>query len=221
MLSIASVVLRITEHTALALVAVTHTFQWLLEDVACICATDALVFLLVLISLLAFEALSIFYISAAAIGMFQERLRTHTLPQRLAPILATIAILQYCFYIAFPDKDAPTPTPAPPDIHDSSPHYDSNIALRHWLGIAPTLTQLMVLLATTAVATSAKHTMLWYEATDPSTRPPHNRPVDIHIRPLQRHALYHEIHAASMSEDRLTVPLAPPATFPVRHTPQG
>ena len=156
--------LRIAQHTALAVLAVTHALQWLLEDVACICAADALVFMLVLVSLLAFEALSLFYIAAAAVGMFESRLRTHRLPQLLSPLLATVAIVQYCFYIAFPDEDMPAP--APPDApgdrdHDSSDVYASDVALLHWLGFAPTRTQLMVLLTTAAVAASAKHTMLW------------------------------------------------------------
>lgn len=190
LLSIASVLLRIVESCARALVAITHTFQWLLEDVACICAADALVFCLVLISLLAFEFLSFAYIAAAAIGMFDQNLRTHVLPRRLAPILAGIAVFQYCCYIAFPDDVvAPKPAPDPPtpaphfsdyetvdtlDSSGSSGSSESNMALLHWFGIAPTATQLMVLLATTAVAASAKHTMIWSEATDPTSHSPQN-----------------------------------------------
>lgn len=218
-LSIASVVLRITQHTALALLAVTHTFQWLLEDVACICAADALVFMLVLVSLLSFEALSLCYIAAAAVGMFDSRMRTRTLPRLLASWLATIAIMQYCRYIVYPDAEKKLilkdpPVSEPPDTPFVPPHVE----LLHWFGVAPTLTQLTVLLATAAVAASAKHTMFWHEAARPHASPPDPASTHEPFSPVQQHALYHKIHAASLSGDRLRVPLAPAAPMPVRCT---
>jgi hypothetical protein len=187
----AMLLLRVVEHTALALVAVVHTAQWVLEDIAAVTAADALVFMLVLLSLLAFEVLSLVYIAAAAAGMFHARLRTHTLPRQLTPALSVIAVAQYCCLVMW--------QPA----HDSAAPHGG--ALRHWLAISPSMTQLAVLLASVAVAASAKHTAAWREATSPTGEAASG------AAGTEPHALYYEIAAAAESPGSASVTLAPPA----------
>lgn len=213
-LTLCRAALRLFNRLAAAAQAILDASAWLLEDAACVCAADALVFALVLLALLSFEALSMLYISAAAVGMFNRRARAHSLPITALPALLTIALLQYSCFV-YNSRN----TPEGSVRHDRS----DDAVVWHWLGVAPTATQLAVLLASAGTAAAARSVAGWRSVADTPSRDTPRSTADstsdadardspsaarsLHVAVRAHHELYYALAKASTATRARTVPL--------------
>lgn len=219
---------------AAAVQAVLDSAAWLIEDCAAVCAADALVSVLVLLALLSFEALSLLYISAAAVGMFNRHSRAHTLPSTALPALLAIALLQYAVF-TYTSRN-------PPEESVGGRSADSDAAVWHWLGLNPTATQLVVLFTSAGIAAAARSVAAWRSVAGPTPsrapptprlttprstgdslnedtdvtpqNPPADGPQPHRGGPLAQHDLYYELVRASVSARHRPVPLLAHSPMP-------
>jgi hypothetical protein len=143
---VASVLTRIVWRVHAVLHASNLTLQWLLEDSAHVLGYEALVFLLVTLSLLSLNILSLLYISFAGCGMFFKARSADALPRILAPILTFMLLVQYAFLM-------PSLTPEDP--------VSRRDELHSWLALAPTTASVSCLLLAVCVSVSQVHTGAW------------------------------------------------------------
>lgn len=218
---------RLLRRLAAAAQAILDSAAWLVEDCAAVCAADALVSALVLLALLSFEALSLLYISAAAVGMFSRHARAHTLPSAALPTLLAIALLQYAVF-TYNSRNPP---------EDSVGSADTDATVWHWLGLDPTATQLVVLFTSAGIAAAARSVTAWRAIADPlppralhtprftvdsvsedndttPQNPPPDGPQPHRAAPQAQHDLYYALVRASMSAGLHSVPLFAPAPMP-------
>eukprot|EP00892_Ulva_mutabilis_P011706 jgi/Ulvmu1/8908/UM049_0090.1 len=218
--------LQLFKRLAAAAQAILDSVAWLVEDAACVCAADALVFALVLLALLSFEALSLFYISGAAIGMFHRHARAHFLPTAALPTLLAIALLQYACLV-YNSRNASRGAPRLDRTRDDATGDDATATVWHWLGVDPTATQLAVLLASAGIAAAARSVAAWRDVADsPSRRSPRTTPGSTtdsasdadqsepshDLRSTQhavhaQHELYYALSKATTSSSARIVPL--------------
>lgn len=125
----------------------TATVRWLVEDFTSVCGHEALLLLLVTMSLTALNAPSLGYIAAAGYGMFWRDASATRLPRVLVPVAACTLLAQYACFVLRKTGSAAAPQGGP---------------VFEWLGLRPTGTSLTLLLLTLSVAAARVNSAAWH-----------------------------------------------------------
>ena len=125
----------------------TATVQWLAEDFTTVCGHEALLLLLVTLSLTSLDAPALAYIAAAGYGMFWRDDSAERLPRALVPAASCTLLAQYVCFVLRATGSAAAPQSGP---------------VFKWLGLCPTGTSLTLLLSTLGIAAARLNSAAWH-----------------------------------------------------------